>query len=327
MRPHCLVIGAITTEMHSQLETKLELHFVNDMSNPHEWLTEHGQIIRYIVTNGHDGVPPHYFDNLPALQLISNYGVGYDAIDVKEAQKRGIITTHTPTVLSEEVATTALLLMLACYRELSFNEAHLRSGRWQKEGNARLSRSADNRVVGIVGLGRIGEAIARKLEPFNADILYHNRNPKDVPYEYVAELEEMARRCDVLMIATPGGPSTDKLINKSIIEAVGDKGMIINVGRGSVIDEAALVDALQSGMLGAAGLDVFEKEPHVPDALISNPKLVLTPHMASATVETRAAMGQLVVDNLLQFMETGAVYTPVPECADYSQILDYEALS
>ena len=326
MQPHCLVIGAITSEMQTQLEAKMDLHFVNEMANEVAWLTENGKQIRYIVTNGHDGVPSGYFDYLPEVKLISNYGVGYDAIDVIDAHKRGIITTHTPSVLSEEVATTALLLMLACYRELSFNEAHLRSGRWQKDGNAPLSRSADNRVVGIVGLGRIGEAIARKLGPFNAEILYHNRHPKDVSYEYVSNLEEMAKRCDVLMIATPGGASTDKLINKPIIEAVGDQGMIINVGRGSVIDEAALIDALEAGTLGAAGLDVFEKEPFVPEALTANPRLVLTPHMASATVETRAAMGQLVVDNILQFMETGAVYTPVPECADDVQIITYPAL-
>ena len=326
MQPHCLVIGAITSEMQSQLEAKMVLHFVQDMNNPDAFLAEQGHIMSYIVTNGHDGVPSRYFDHLPEVKLISNYGVGYDAIDVIEAHKRGIITTHTPSVLSEEVATTALLLMLACYRELSFNEAHLRSGRWQKEGNAPLSRSADNRVVGIVGLGRIGEAIARKLAPFNAEILYHNRNPKDVSYEYVADLQEMAKRCDVLMIATPGGASTDKLIDKPIIEAVGGEGMIINVGRGSVIDEAALVGALQAGTLGAAGLDVFEKEPYVPEALIANPRLVLTPHMASATIETRAAMGQLVVDNLMSFMETGAVYTPVPECADDVQIIDYPAM-
>ena len=326
MQPHCLVIGAITAEMQTQLAAKMDLHFITDINSPEAWLAEHGHTISYIVTNGHDGVPSSYFDYLPEVKLISNYGVGYDAIDVVDAHKRGIITTHTPSVLSEEVATTALLLMLACYRELSFNEAHLRSGRWQKEGNAPLSRSADNRVVGIVGLGRIGEAIARKLAPFNAEILYHNRNQKDVPYEYVATLEEMAKRCDVLMIATPGGAATDKLIDKPIIEAVGDKGMIINVGRGSVIDEAALVEALQAGTLGAAGLDVFEKEPFVPEALIANPRLVLTPHMASATVETRAAMGQLVVDNITAFLETGAVYTPVPECATDVQIIDYPAM-
>lgn len=326
MQAHCLVIGAITSSMQQQLEDHLTLHFVNEMENPEAWLDSHGSQIDTILTNGHDGVPHHYFDYLPSVKLISNYGVGYDAIDVIEAQNRGILTTHTPSVLSEEVATTALLLMLACYRELSFNEAHLRSGRWQSEGNAPLSRSADNRVVGIVGLGRIGEAIARKLVPFNAKILYHNRNPKDVPYDYVANLEDMAKACDVLIIATPGGASTDKLINKPIIEAVGREGMIINVERGSVIDEAALIDALEEGRLGAAGLDVFEKEPLVPEALIANPRLVLTPHMASATVETRAAMGQLVVDNILQFMETGAVYTPVPECAKNAKIIDYPAL-
>ena len=326
MNVHCLVIGAITPDMQNQLEARMTLHFTKDMANPTEWLSQHGQDIYFIVTNGHDGVPGSYFNYLPSVKLISNYGVGYDSIDVVDAHKKGIITTHTPAVLSEEVATTALLLMLACYRELSFNEAHLRSGRWQTDGNAPLSRSADNRVVGIVGLGRIGEAIARKLAPFNAEILYHNRNPKDVPFEYVANLEEMATRCEILILATPGGASTDKLIDKPIIEAVGPKGMIINVGRGSVIDEDALVEALNSGKLGFAGLDVFEKEPFVPQALIDNPRLVLTPHMASATIETRAAMGQLVVDNIISYIETGAVYTPVPECADDVQIADYPAM-
>ena len=320
------VIGAITQQMHDQLSPSFSLHFASDMADPISWLTEHGAAISYVLTNGHDGVPADMMALMPQLKLISNYGVGYDAIDVVAARANHIIVTHTPSVLSEEVATTALMLMLACYRELSFNEAHLRQSRWVSEGNAPLSRSADNRVVGIVGLGRIGEAIARKLIPFNAEILYHNRRKKDVPYEYVDDLVAMAARSDVLIIATPGGAETSKLVSKEVIEAIGPEGMLVNIARGSVVDEGALITALSSGALGSAGLDVFENEPHVPEALRDMMQVVLTPHIASATHETRQAMGQLTVDNIICYHNSNQVHSPVPECADIAQTAPHPAL-
>ncbi|MEZ5480461.1 MAG: 2-hydroxyacid dehydrogenase [Thiolinea sp.] len=310
-----LIIGGITPAMQEQLEQTFRLQFLRDLDDPQGWLEEHGAQFEYVLTNGHDGVKPEYMAALPGLKLISNYGVGYDAIDAGLAAQRGILVTHPPDVLNAEVATTALLLLLACYRELLPNDAHVRSGRWATQGNAPLSRSADNRTIGIVGLGRIGQAIADKLAPFNSRILYHSRSEKDVPYEYFADLTAMARAAEVLICITPGGASTRHLINREVLEALGPDGVLINVSRGSVVDEAALIEALENGTLGRAGLDVFEQEPQVPERLRALPNVVLTPHVGSGTVETRAAMGQLTVDNLLQHVKDGTVISPVPECA------------
>lgn len=312
--PELLIIGGITPEMKSQLEAQFTLHALSDMPSPLEWLKDNGSAIEYIATNGHDGVKPEIMDTLPALKIISCYGVGYDAIDTDAANKRGILVTHTPNVLNAEVATTTIMLMLATYRELLRDEAYTRSGRWQAEGNAPLTRSADNQTVGILGLGRIGQAIADKLAPFNAKILYHSRSEKDVPYTFCPDLVTMARDSDVLICITPGGPETEKLVNEEVINALGPQGTLINVSRGSVVDEKAMIAALQDGRLGWAGLDVFENEPNMPEALRAMPNVVLTPHIGSATIETRAAMGQLTVDNLLQFLNDGTVQTPVPEC-------------
>jgi lactate dehydrogenase-like 2-hydroxyacid dehydrogenase len=170
--------------------------------------------------------------------------------------------------------------------------------------------------VGILGLGRIGQAIADKLAPFGAKIVYHSRSQKNVPYSYYADLTEMARNVDCLICITPGGPSTQKIVNRAVMDALGPKGTLINVSRGSVVDETALIEALTEGRLGWAGLDVFEAEPKVPEALRKMSNVVLLPHVGSATVETRAAMGALTVDNLLQHLTDGTVVTPVPECAD-----------
>lgn len=310
-----LLIGDVTDTMRARLAAKFTIHELADMADPLEWLLIHGAKIQYVSTNGQDGIRPEYVEAMPNLKLISCYGVGYDAIDTAQAVSRGILVTHTPNVLNAEVATTALMLMLACYRNLLADDAYVRSGKWQTDGNAPLTRTADNRTVGIVGLGRIGQAIADKLAPFNAKILYHARNEKPVKFTYYSDLTEMARDSEVLICITPGGPSTQKLVNADVINALGPKGILINVSRGSVIDETALIAALEEGRLGAAGLDVFEQEPKVPAALRALSNVVLLPHVGSATHETRAAMGALTVDNLLQHFEQGTVISPVPECA------------
>ena len=310
-----LLIGDVTDTMRARLAAKFTIHELADMADPLEWLLIHGAKIQYVSTNGQDGIRPEYVEAMPNLKLISCYGVGYDAIDTAQAVSRGIWVTHTPNVLNAEVATTALMLMLACYRNLLADDAYVRSGKWQTDGNAPLTRTADNRTVGIVGLGRIGQAIADKLAPFNAKILYHARNEKPVKYTYYSDLTEMARDSEVLICITPGGPSTQKLVNADVINALGPKGILINVSRGSVVDETALIAALEEGRLGAAGLDVFEQEPKVPAALRALSNVVLLPHVGSATHETRAAMGALTVDNLLQHFEQGTVISPVPECA------------
>jgi lactate dehydrogenase-like 2-hydroxyacid dehydrogenase len=307
--PDLLQIGGITDVMRERLEAAFTIHKLDDGDYPAEAIT-------HVATNGHAGVPPEVMAGLPNLQMISCYGVGYDAIDVQAARARGIMVTHTPNVLNAEVATTAVMLMMACYRELLRDDAWVRSGKWEAEGNAPLTRSVDNQTVGILGLGRIGQAIADKLVPFDATIVYHSRSEKDVPYRYYADLVEMARDVDCLICITPGGASTHKLVNRAVMDALGPQGTLINVSRGSVVDEAALIEALQEGRLGWAGLDVFEAEPHVPQALREMKNVVLLPHVGSATVETRAAMGALTVDNLLQHLAEGTVQTPVPECAD-----------
>ena len=297
-----LQIGAITDAMKQRLEEVFTI-----TSDP-------GPTISHVVTNGHDGVPAEVMAACPNLKLISCYGVGYDAIDTSDAIARGAIVTHTPDVLNAEVASTAIMLLLACFRELLRDDAHVRSGAWAREGNAPLSRSMDNRTIGILGLGRIGQAIADKLGPWSPTILYHTRTPKDVPYEYCSSLVQMAERCDALIVITPGGQSTRHLVTAEVLKALGPAGTLVNVSRGSVVDEAALITALQDGTLGWAGLDVFENEPQVPQALREMANVVLTPHVGSATEETRHAMGMLTVDNLIRHLTDGTVLTPVPEC-------------
>ena len=315
-----LVIGEITTEMRDRLEGRFDLHDAHRIDDMTSFLGGKDDTVKYVLTDGHYGVPEHWMDAMPNLALISNYGVGYDAIDVDLSVSRGILVTHTPQVLNDEVATTALMLMLASYRNLLASDAYVRAGRWPEEGQMTLSRSADNRRVGILGLGRIGLALARKLEPFHAEIAYHNRTPRDVPYRYFDNLAEMAAACEVLFVVTPGGADTRGIVNRKVLDALGAEGLLVNVSRGSVVDEPALVAALQEGRLGAAGLDVFADEPNVPEALFTMPNVVLTPHIGSATVETRSAMGNLVVDNLLQHLADGRVISPVPECRDLATI-------
>lgn len=305
-----LLIGDATDVMLSRMEAVFTIHRLGEAD-----LGQVGPSIEYIATNGHHGVPADVMDACPNLKMVSCYGVGYDAIDTGACVARNIMVTHTPDVLNKEVASTAILLMLACFRNFRHDENWARSGLWEEKGNAPLSRSADGRKVGILGLGRIGQAIADKLSVFDAEIVYHTRTPKQVDYTYYDDLVKMAEDVDVLICITPGGPSTNKIVNRAVMDALGPSGTLINVARGSVVDEEALVQALADGSLGFAGLDVFEAEPKIPGPLKVMPNVVLLPHVGSATVETRAAMGALTVDNLLQFHADGSVKTPVPECA------------
>ncbi|MEP2029165.1 MAG: 2-hydroxyacid dehydrogenase [Paracoccaceae bacterium] len=311
-----LLIGEATDVMLTRLGDRFEIRKFADLSDPLTWVAQNGEQIEYVATNGHDGIKPEVMAALPNLKVISCYGVGYDAIDTAMARERGVIVTHTPNVLNAEVATTALLLLMSCYRELLRDDAYVRSGRWDKDGNAPLTRSMDNQTIGILGLGRIGQAIADKLAPFGATIVYHSRNKKDVAYRYYDNLTEMAGDVDALICITPGGPSTNRIVNADVINALGARGTLINVSRGSVVDEEAMIVALQDGRLGWAGLDVFAEEPRVPEALRQLTNVVLLPHVGSATIETREAMGALTVDNLLQHLANGTVISPVPECAD-----------
>ena len=251
-------------------------------------------------------------DALPNLKIIAVHGVGYDGVDVAHARSRGVVVTNTPDVLTEDVADLALALTLNTLRALPLAERHLRDGRWAAGERAPLTRRASGRRYGVLGLGRIGAAIARRLEPLGGSIAYHSRRPVEgTPYAYHDSALALAEAVDVLIIATPGGAATEKLVNADVLAALGPDGVLINIARGGVVDEAALIAALSEDRLFGAGLDVFAHEPAVPQALLNHPRCVLTPHVGSATVETRAAMAGLVVENLLAVLSGAPAITPV----------------
>jgi lactate dehydrogenase-like 2-hydroxyacid dehydrogenase len=255
-----------------------------------------------------------FMSHFPQLELVSSFGVGYDHVDAAWAGAHGITVTNTPDVLTEEVADTALGLLLCTVREFPQAERHLRAGKWLKENYPLSKATLRNRTVGMVGMGRIGQAIARRLEAMQAPVVYHSRRPAaGISYYYYAELLDMARDVDVLLVITPGGTETKHLINAEVLKALGRDGILINMSRGSVVDERALIKALQDGIILSAGLDVYEREPEVPRELIAMENVVLFPHLGSASVATREKMDQLVVDNLLAWAAGKPPLTPVPE--------------
>lgn len=261
-------------------------------------------------------ITAEFIDALPNLEIIANFGVGYDAVDSGHAAKRGIMVTNTPDVLSDEVADTTVGLLLNTVRELPHAEAYLRAGRWAAEGPYPLTPlTLRKRTVGIYGLGRIGLAIAQRLEAFGLPIHYHTRTKRnDVDYPWHESLMGLASAVDTLIVVVPGGAATEKAVNADILLALGAQGVLISVGRGSTIDEPALIAALADRRIAAAGLDVFADEPNVPQALMDLPNVSLLPHVASASVSTRNAMADLVVDNLAAWLDGRSALTPVPEC-------------
>ncbi|KIT15247.1 2-hydroxyacid dehydrogenase [Jannaschia aquimarina] len=309
-----LQIGGITDDMATKLETDFAPFPLLEQEDRAAFLADRGAEFEAILTNGHYGVPDDVAAATPNLKVVSSYGVGYDAIDADAFAERGILISHTPGVLNDEVAVTAISLWLAVYRALVPADAHARSGAWEK-GEFPLTRSPMDRKVGILGLGRIGETIAAMVKAFRAEVHYHSRSKKDVPYTYHATPAALGEAVDVLIVITPGGPETQHIVDAEVLAALGKGGCLINVSRGSTVDEAALIEALQNGTIAGAGLDVFEHEPKIPQALKDMPeRVVLLPHVGSATMETRAAMGDLTVRNLLQWKKDGTVETPVPEC-------------
>ncbi|MER8825011.1 2-hydroxyacid dehydrogenase [Mesorhizobium sp. M0938] len=261
------------------------------------------------------GIDAALMDALPNLEIIANFGVGYDSVDVRHAARRGIMVTNTPDVLTEEVADTALGLLINTVRDLPRAETWLRDGSWARKGNYPLSRlTLRGRSVGIFGMGRIGLAVARRLEAFGLPVAYHNRRQVEgLPYDYHKTLKALAEAVDTLISVAPGGASTEKAVNAEILSALGPNGVFVNIGRGSTVDEAALAAALASGTIAAAGLDVFADEPNVPQALLAAPNTSLLPHVGSASEHTRRAMADLCVDNLVSWFSEGRALTPVPE--------------
>jgi lactate dehydrogenase-like 2-hydroxyacid dehydrogenase len=259
-------------------------------------------------------IPGTLMAHFPKLEIVSSFGVGYDHMDVKYASTHNVVLTNTPNVLTEEVADTALGLLLSTVRELPQAERFVRAGKWLERGYPLTKATLRNRTVGIVGMGAIGQAIARRLDAFGVPVVYHTRKPRrEVSYLHCPNLIEMARTVDILTVIVPGGPGTANLINAEVLDALGPDGILINMARGSVVDEPALIKALQEKRIMAAGLDVFAKEPNVPAEFIAMDNVVLFPHLGSASVYTREKMDQLVVDNIAAWAVGKPPLTPVTE--------------
>jgi hydroxypyruvate reductase len=311
-KPDVLQMMPITPAVQAQAEAAFTLRKLWEAADQEAYIGEVAPGARGVLTNGIIGADRALIEALPRLEIVGVYGVGVDAVDLAAAGERGIRVTNTPDVLTVGVAELGMALLLDVARRVAYNDRYVRAGRWPADGDPVLSNSVAGKRMGILGLGRIGRAVARRAEAFEMTICYHGRTRRDdVAYEYVPDLVAMARAVDCLMVTCLGGPTTAGLVSRRVIDALGPKGWLINVARGSVIDEPALVEALLEGRLGGAGLDVFAGEPEVPNALLGLDNVVLQPHQASATWETRDAMGQLVVDNLKAHFAGRPLPTPV----------------
>jgi len=311
-KPDVLQMMPITPNIQAQADEAFVLRKLWQAADGQAFLGEVAPRVRAVLTNGIIGADRALIEALPKLEIIGVYGVGVDAVDLAAAKARGVRVTNTPDVLTIGVAELGMALLLDVARRVAYNDRYVRAGRWRSDGDPVLSNSVAGKRMGILGLGRIGRAVARRAEAFDMAICYHGRTRREgIAYEYVPDLVEMARAVDCLMVTCLGGPTTAGLVSREVIDALGPKGWLINVARGSVIDQPALVEALVEGRLGGAGLDVFAGEPEVPDALLGLENVVLQPHQASATWETRDAMGQLTVDNLKAHFAGRPLPTPV----------------
>jgi lactate dehydrogenase-like 2-hydroxyacid dehydrogenase len=312
--PEILMLRQMMPTVIRQLDAAFTVHKLYEAKDRDAFLAPIASKIRAIaVGGGHAQLDGAFMSRFPHLETISSFGVGYDDIDATWAGKHGIIVTNTPDVLNEEVADTALGLLLCTVRQFPQAERYVRAGQWGKTPFP-LSQSLHDRTVGMVGLGRIGMAIARRIEAMRVPVVYHTRNKRnDVTYRHYPNLIDMAKDVDVLLVIAPGGRETEKMINAKVLEALGPNGILINVGRGSIVDEEALVAALKAKTILTAGLDVFAHEPNVPRELLEMDHVVLLPHLGSASIHTRDAMAQLVVDNLLAWKAGKPPLTPVPE--------------
>ena len=310
MKPEVLATGPFPATPMDELERNFTVHKLWEAPDP-DMLVKSLADIEAMTTSSFCGADRRLIEALPNLKIIANFGVGYDSVDVAAAKERGIVITNTPDVLTDDVADMAIALLLASTRRVVEGDRYVREGKWL-EAALPLGRSLGSKLCGILGLGRIGLAIAQRLQAFNAHVVYSGpREKPDVPYRFYPSLVEMARDCDFLILSCPGGAATRRLVNAEVLRALGPKGTLVNVARGSVVDEEALVAALQAGELGHASLDVFEDEPRVPEALFAMDNVVVQPHQASATIETRAAMARLVLENLQAFFAGRRLLTPV----------------
>jgi len=307
MKPRLLQHGRLPEKTEAQLAGQYDVHPFWAETDPAGYLAQHGSEFVAMTTRAAIGVDAKMLAALPNLRVISSFGVGTDKLDLETARARGIAVGYTPDVLNDCVADTAFALLMDAARQVSAADRYVRRGEWLK-GPYPLTTRVSGKRLGIVGMGRIGRVIAKRSSGFDMEVRYFGRKPQDdVDYGFEPSLEALARWADFLVVATSGGPSTRHLISASVLEALGPQGYLINIARGSVVDEAALVDALTHKRIAGAGLDVFESEPHVPEALFPLDNVVLLPHVASGTHETRAAMADLVFDNLQSFFASGAV--------------------
>lgn len=311
-KPEILLIGKHLSPLAEFLEPEITVHRLWDAERREEFLSEVGPRIRAAATDAFTGADRPMLEALPALELLANFGVGYDRIDMACATERGVRVTNTPGVLDEDVADLAMALLLAVCRRVPQAHRFVMEGGWLN-GTFPLSSRLHGKRLGIVGLGRIGKAVARRAEGFGLDIAYHGRRHQpDQPYRYYPDLVALAGAVDLLVALVPANAETEGLVSRAVLEALAaNRGIFVNVARGSVVDEPALVELLVEGRLGGAGLDVFANEPYVPEALLGLDNVVLQPHVGSATQETRQAMGRLVIDNLLAYFRGQPLLTPV----------------
>ena len=312
MKPNILVLRALEAKQMAILEQSFTLHFLCP-TNPTEQLDEAiAASVVAIVTSGAVSLTNGLIDRLPQLKIIASSGVGYDNIDIELCNSRGIKVCNTPGLMTNDVADMAIMLILATRRRLMNGDQWLRNNEWIEKGSMPLTSSLSGKKLGIVGLGRIGQAIAHRAQVMQLEVAYFGRNKKpDSGYRYQSKLIDLAKWCDILVVSCPGGKATTGIINKQILMALGKQGTLINVARGSVVDQTALIEALAANSIDSAGLDVFAKEPCAGDIFNGLNNVVLSPHHSSGTVETRENMSQMVVDNLVAYFAGIALLTPV----------------
>ena len=312
MKPDVLLIWPSRPRQTVMLEETYTLHRHDLAKDPEALVGEVGTRITAAATTGAKGLARNLIERLPNLKLVASAGVGYDTIDIAACNERGILVTNTPDVLTDDVADLGLALILATQRGLVRGDRWVREGRWKREGMMPLMTTLSGKRLGIVGLGRIGKAVALRALPLGMEISYFGRSRQSaVPYRYYDDLQAMCRDVDVLILTCSGGEATRNLVNAEVLKALGPKGTLINIARGTVVDEPALIEALKAGAIAGAGLDVFASEPDANEALFAMDNVVLYPHHSSGTVETRDAMAQLVVDNLAAFFAGKPLLTPV----------------
>jgi lactate dehydrogenase-like 2-hydroxyacid dehydrogenase len=310
-----LIYGPVRPILENGFPDKFSLHFAETREELEKLPADVRSNIRGVAVTYHAvKTDASVMAMLPKLEIVASFGVGYDHVAAAHAGQNNIVVTNTPDVLTEEVADVALGLLIATVREFVKSDRFVREGKWANENYPLSKGSLRDRKVGMVGMGRIGQAIARRLDASLVPVVYHSRKPADgVAYQHYPDLLAMAGDVDTLVVIVPGGPSTNKIVNAEVLKALGPRGVVVNVARGSVIDEQALIAALTSGGILAAGLDVFEKEPAVPEELTRLENVVVLPHIGSASIVTRNAMDQLVVDNLKTWFDGKPPLTPVPE--------------